>query len=136
MNDTIPDPPDAMSDLHSRLAQDLELLMNTRSVLSQAPVMEGYPLAQDSFLTYGLPDFTGCSPGHPTDRNRLQTSVLQALRRFEPRLTQIQVHLEPAKPGRPLTLFIEGRLTPHPQHPRLRFQVDFQPWSGTCEVRR
>jgi len=57
-----------VSPIHARIARDLETLMNTRSILAQHPLLDRYPLARDSILGYGLPDFTGCSPGHPFER--------------------------------------------------------------------
>lgn len=133
MSDTPPSRP-RVSVLHARIARDLETLMNTRSSLAQHPLLDPYPLARDSILGYGLPDFTGCSPGHPLERGRLQAALIQALRRFEPRLSQVRVDLAPPVPGHPLAIRIEGVLSRHPQQPRLQFQVDFDPWSGSCEV--
>ena len=85
-------------DADQALTRDLEALRNPRQ--EQLTVLPAaYSAVQRSILTYGLPDFTAWSLLSPADRQRLRRALEQAIASSEPRLTRVQVILEPL-PGK------------------------------------
>lgn len=73
-------------------------------------------------LDYGVPDFGGSSAASAADRERYATLLAQALQRFEPRLSQVRVTLEPV-PEAPSRL--AGRVSAQLQLGRVREPVSF-----------
>lgn len=95
--------------------RDLEWLLNCKQSLplSDLPA-ESSELAQ-SVLTYGLPDFTTATLNNPRDQSRIRQAVEDAIRIFEPRLADVQVHIEPAREtDRSLRFRIEAKLRADP----------------------
>lgn len=82
-------------DLKRSVRRDLEWLLNTRQILVDVPRSMSH--LRDSVLTYGLPDFTHVNLAAPGDRERLLNTIEQALARFEPRLSHVQVTLQEAR---------------------------------------
>jgi type VI secretion system protein ImpF len=77
--------------------RDVEALLNTRRTMVR-PTEEQVEVTH-SVHQYGLPDMTGYSLSAFTGRQRLTEEILDTLRRFEPRLTNIQVNLSNQKEG-------------------------------------
>ena len=67
------------------VARDLTNLLNTRR--SEADIPEEFGHTRDSILAYGLQDFAVA----PVDRETVRRSVERTIRRFEPRLSRVQV---------------------------------------------
>jgi type VI secretion system protein ImpF len=82
--------------LKRAVTRDLEALFNTRQEqLTTLPA--ACSEVQHSLLIYGLPDFTAWSLLSSADRQRLRRVLEQAIATCEPRLTRVQVTLEPPR---------------------------------------
>jgi len=76
----------------AELARDLEALLNTR--IADFAGIDAFPLAAQSILTFGIPDFTGLSLLSADDCETLRERVRRTIGAHEPRLTQIRVTLD------------------------------------------
>jgi type VI secretion system protein ImpF len=74
------------------IRRDLEVLLNTRRSLIALPVPSG-ELAR-SVLDFGLSAPRGSGPSSASRRESVRREVESAIRRFEPRLTNVRVALE------------------------------------------
>ena len=73
------------------IKRDLQDLLNTRfRCVAYPPDME---TLDDSLLNYGLPDFTSAGLNLAFDTDVLLSSILRAVRVFEPRLTDVKVEM-------------------------------------------
>ena len=100
VSDTRADPRasrDPAGELRAAVHRDLEALLNARRPWRSIP--HGYGAAQGSSLSYGVPDFTSGALNHREEREALRHEIELAIRRHEPRLTQIRVRLR-AEPDR------------------------------------
>ncbi len=79
--------------LRQGVARDLEVLLNSRRGLL-AEVLAPYPLAAASVLGFGLDDFVSLTLLSPHDRLNICRAIERGVRDHEPRLRQVQVHLE------------------------------------------
>lgn len=77
---------------------EIARLLNTRWPGPPRPGREGF-----GSMEYGVPDFGGRSPASIADRDQYAAALARALARFEPRLSDIHIQLEPA-PGDPVAL--------------------------------
>jgi type VI secretion system protein ImpF len=78
--------------------RDLEWLLNSRRPPLDIP--EGMDALKTSLVMFGLPDFTGVSAGDANERDRLQTTLEQVIRDFEPRLSDVKVTFDPGDQDR------------------------------------
>lgn len=118
------------------LARDLELLLNNRNCLAELRDLSPFPEAQNSFLTYGVMDFTGLSLRNPDHQQRLKEAVAGAIERHEPRLGRIRVSLDGEKSGsRMLHFRVDAVFELHPGRPSMSFDAQFQVSTGSCQVR-
>ena len=78
--------------LKASLIRDLGALLNTKRRETEVP--EQFVELNQSLLTFGLPDFTALSLRDPHEQNRLRREMEITIRRFEPRLSGVTVHLE------------------------------------------
>jgi type VI secretion system protein ImpF len=76
--------------LRQSVRRELELLFNTRSQLPAHRI----PL-QRSVIDYGIPDFGTFSPRNPDDRDLLADTLRRTASAYEPRLSEIRVHIDP-----------------------------------------
>ena len=90
--------PGEVERIKNAVRRDLEWLLNARKPPLEIP--EGMDALRTSLVTYGLPDFTGISAGDMNERNRLQQSLEQAIRNFEPRLSHVEVTFDPGDQDR------------------------------------
>lgn len=95
--------------LHARLLT----LLNTRPLRPDLAETSAFPRAARSFLTWGMEDVIGCSPGHPATRARLARALHRALQMFEPSLDPVRIQPAPFLPGQPLTFRVEARCQGH-----------------------
>jgi type VI secretion system protein ImpF len=86
--------PDEYADFEAMrvgLHRDLEALLNTRR--PYAPWLHG---VEDSVVGFGLPDLTAEDFSASSTRNRVARAIAQCIRRFEPRLSAVEVEADPA----------------------------------------
>ncbi|WP_343715189.1 type VI secretion system baseplate subunit TssE [Inquilinus sp.] len=77
--------------LRRSVHRDLEALLNARRPWRSVP--DSTPALRLSPLGYGIPDFTAGAFNDRRQRDALRAEVEETIRRFEPRLTQVQVQL-------------------------------------------
>lgn len=80
--------PESDSLQHS-LRQDMVRLFNVRNGLTIEQFLSDSPTA----LHYGLPDTLGLSPQSEADLARWELVVTRAIKLYEPRLSQVHVHI-------------------------------------------
>jgi type VI secretion system protein ImpF len=80
-----------ISRLRSAVRRDLEFLLNARRPWRSVP--DRLTALRTSPLQYGVPDFTAGGFEQSQERERLRAAIAEAIRKFEPRLTQVQVQL-------------------------------------------
>jgi type VI secretion system protein ImpF len=105
------------------LRRDLEWLLNTRRVITPVPD-ECEELARSVF-TYGLPDITSMSKDSRESFERLARLIQSAIEMFEPRLTEVTVHLSDgdSKLLRDAHFVIDGILNLDPMPERVTFDT-------------
>ena len=101
-----------LRDLQNTLHRDLTSLLNTRR--SEQPIPSDFKEASRSVLIFGLPDFTACNGLDRTEQERIRREIENAIRTFEPRLSNVTVSLD--RPGKTET-------QPKPAQATLRYHV-------------
>jgi type VI secretion system protein ImpF len=84
-----------VSHVRAAVKRDLEWLLNSRQIVADLP--SDLRQLRQSLLLYGLPDFTNSCLSNMGDQAVLQRTIEEAIRRFEPRLQNITVSLEPVR---------------------------------------
>ncbi len=84
-------PAETVARLRRSVHRDVEALLNARRPWRSVP--DSLPALRLSPLGYGLPDFTAGAFNDRRQRELLRAEVESTIRRFEPRLTQVQVQL-------------------------------------------
>jgi len=119
--------------LKQAVRRDLEWLLNTRQCFE---VPEDLPALRDSFLSYGLPDFSTLSVKNAEDQSSLVAALENTLRRFEPRLEDVAVSLATVSPlERALRFRIDARLRVDPVPEPITFDTTLQLGSGNFAVK-
>lgn len=90
---TIGEPIDDIHTVRRAVLRDVENLLNTRRCIIEAPESYGY-LAQSMF-TYGIKDFVAKNPKSPQVQQALKRTIQETVSRFEPRLRNVAVDLNP-----------------------------------------
>src|SRR5260370_14104354 len=72
------------------VARDLTNLLNTRRNENDIP--EEFERTRQSLAAYGVQDFTAA----PMDREAIRRAIERSIRFFEPRLSRVQISLEPS----------------------------------------
>lgn len=102
-----------IEDLKASLKRDLEFLFNTRECVTTFNKLS--PEVHNSLLTYGLPDFTSISINNIHHHQQIRQTILQAINKFEPRLQDILITLNPGNVyERKLKFRVEARLKTRP----------------------
>jgi type VI secretion system protein ImpF len=83
--------------LMASVRRDLENLLNTKNFVSS--LAAEYSELQNSLFVYGLPDFTAENSRSASVMDHLREEVEKAIRKFEPRLTNVIVTDEPSAQG-------------------------------------
>jgi type VI secretion system protein ImpF len=92
------------------IRRDLEVLYNTRRPVLSLPEAVGE--LRNSLIDYGLPAIRGSGPISPARRETLRKEIETAIQRFEPRLENVRVTLDPTLgPLERLRLRIDAALT-------------------------
>lgn len=124
----------SLAELKQNVRRDLEWLLNSRSY----PVEIDEELAEitKSVVTFGLPDFTGISARNQTDLKRISIELKEAIERFEPRLLDLKVVLEPINStDRELRFRVEAFLNVEPTPEPVVFDTVLELGSGDFEIR-
>lgn len=118
------------------VAQDLEALLNARSLAAQVSQLDRFPQARDSFLGYGIADLGSLSLLNPDHRMLLRDQIRRAIERHEPRLARVRVSLDvPGDSGRILRFRVEALLRLHPHRLPAAFDALLELSSNACQVR-
>jgi type VI secretion system protein ImpF len=119
----------ALRVLKASLGRDLSALLNTKRV--EEPLPEQFIESNRSLLTFGLPDFNSYSLRSERDQSRLRRAIEAAIRRFEPRLENVTVSLEPPQENtHSLRFRIDAFLRVEPAPEPISFETVLQPESG------
>lgn len=78
--------------LRSSVHRDLGLLLNTHQPWRSVPTRLSE--VGMSGLHYGLPNFSSGTLNRPEEREMLRAAIEETIRRFEPRLAELKVHLK------------------------------------------
>jgi len=78
--------------LMTLVRRDIENLLNAKNFASLMGAQ--YQELQNSLFFYGLADFTAQDPRNPSVRDQLRREVEKAVKRFEPRMTNVVVVAE------------------------------------------
>ena len=116
------------------VGRDLENLLNTRRRFKPCPP-HFHELAS-SLIEYGIPDFTGLNMSVPSEREQARLAIERAIRRFEPRLKNVAVTVQPNvdRADRRLRLRITGVLRTEPVPEFVVFDSELQPTTAAFEV--
>ena len=111
--------------LKASLWRDLSALLNTKRREEEVP--EEFTEANNSLLTFGLPDFTSFGLSNPGDQSRLRRAIEAAIRRFEPRLEKVTVVFEPPEEtGGALQFRVDAFLRIEPSPEPVSFETMLQ----------
>lgn len=121
--------------LKQLLAQDLEMLLNSRRTLDD-DLLAAYPHAARSLLSFGVPDLSTLSLLDPADRDYLQTAIRNTIQLFENRLRTVRVMLETNDSSeRSLRFRVDAVLEIHPATPLVSFDAVLHVQSQRYSVR-
>ena len=120
--------------LKESLVRDLEWLLNTRRIAEPAP--DHYPELRRSVYHFGLPDVTSRSADSFDVQRELAQDLEEAIRVFEPRLTEVRVSVrDPGEKGPRLARFvIEATLRMEPNPERVMFDTVLETPTGKFSV--
>lgn len=115
--------------LKMSLIRDLGALLNTKRRETEVP--DEFAELRQSLLTFGLPDFTSFSLRNPLEQNRLRREVESTIRRFEPRLLGVTVHMDPrGELEAGLHFRVDAQLKMEPEPEPVRFDTVLE--TDTC----
>lgn len=106
------------------VVRDLENLLNSRRQIVIPHAV--YKEINNSLFVYGLRDFTSQNPKSPSVKQQLRQDIEKTISRFEPRLKNVAVHLEPlGKNERNLRFRITALLSMEPINEPVTFDTYF-----------
>lgn len=125
----------SMRRLREYVCRDLALLLNSTGI-GQTVDLTRFPHVQNSVLNYGMPSLAGRSAA-AVDVERTARAIEEVIRRFEPRLTRVQVTSDEERDGsdaQQLSFRIEADLwgQPAPLHLVLRTRINTE--SGDVNI--
>jgi type VI secretion system protein ImpF len=123
----------SLRELKASVCRDLEWLFNSRQPLETPQTGK---LVRNSLFAYGLPDITSLSVSNMRDRKRLSVALEDAIRIFEPRITNARVTLASTEEGKVqrLRFIIDGLLRIDPSPEPVSFDTMLDLASGEYEV--
>ena len=125
----------SISHVKASLARDLEALLNTRC-LDPDNLLEDFPLARQSVLAYGVPDFTNLCVTNPDHQVQLRRYLTDAIKVHEPRLSNVAVQIDTGKgTERMLRFRVDAVLKVHPRKPPVTFDATLQLSSHAYSVK-
>lgn len=120
--------------LKESVKRDLEWLLNTRQLVGGIP--PDLKELNNSVAAYGLPDFTNLSIDSPADRKSIKREIELAIRRFEQRLDNVRVTIEPTEGlDRVLRFRIDASLRIDPAPEPITFDTKLELGTGEYVVR-
>jgi type VI secretion system protein ImpF len=124
----------SLRELKQSVRRDLEWLLNTRQVAGGVP--SELKETTNSVAAYGLPDFTHLSIDSVADQKFIKREVEEAVRRFEQRLENVVVSVEPVRSTERILRFrIDAHLRIDPAPEPITFDTVLQLGSGEYTVR-
>jgi type VI secretion system protein ImpF len=126
------DRPRQLDQLRDQVKRDLESLLNSRRAVGDFPSDRDH--LNRSLLTFGLPDFSDKSLGGLLG-DELKNAVAEAIRRFEPRLSEVRIEIdEEWKDSRALRFHINALLNVEPEREPVTFDTLMALDTRTFEV--
>jgi len=120
--------------LKESVKRDLEWLLNTRQLMGGIP--PDLKELNNSVAAYGLPDFTNLSIDSPADRKSIKREIELAIKRFEQRLDNVRVTIEPTEGlDRVLRFRIDASLRIDPAPEPITFDTKLELGTGEYVVR-
>lgn len=114
--------------------RDLQHILNARLAWID-DVLKAHAQVARSIAAFGLPDFTNENLDNPESRERIRRAIEEAILSFEPRLVDVAVVSEPARPHeRMLRYRIEAMLRVDPLREPVTFDTVLES-TGVAEVR-
>jgi len=143
LKDELPPPTraEALRRLKRSVGEDLETLLNTRQ---SAEIPEDLKELNNSVAAYGMPDFSTLNAKSAAERFHLINVIEGLIARFEPRLREVAVSLEPAgddelakalETDRALRFRIDAHLIVDPSPEPVVFDTTLRLNSGDYKVR-
>ena len=124
----------SLRELKQSVRRDLEWLLNTRQVAGGVPA--DLKETTNSVAAYGLPDFTHLSIDSGVDQKFIKREVEEAVRRFEQRLDNVVVSVEPVRSTERILRFrIDAQLKIDPAPEPITFDTVLQLGNGEYTVR-
>ena len=120
----------SLSDLQANVFRDLALMLNSRQALTE-PLPEDSELRQ-SVIAYGLPDICNVNPDNLANQASIRAAVEEAIRLFEPRLTNVSV-ISPSALDKDLSLRLTIKATLKAEPNPIPVEFDTVIESGTSE---
>ena len=122
-----------LKQLKDAVRRDLEWLLNTRQVVGLPTDLKEL---NQSLAAFGLPDFANLSAGQIEDQKRMRSDIEEAIQRFEPRLQDVVVTMQPSNSKERLMHFrIDGRLNVEPAPEPISFDTVLQLVSGQYVIK-
>ncbi len=114
--------------------RDVENLLNTRRSIITPP--DGYKYLKKSVFVYGLEDFVAKNPKSPEVRDALQSSIVQTITKFEPRLKRVSVEFNDQEGNEQNLCFtVMATLYADPIHEPIYFDTWFSVNRGEYKIR-
>ncbi|HDP24284.1 MAG TPA: type VI secretion system baseplate subunit TssE [Deltaproteobacteria bacterium] len=114
--------------------RDLENLLNTRRHIDPPPIE--FAELNRSVLTYGIEDFTALNSRSLAVQKFLRQDIERTIARFEPRLRNVKLQLEPDKQGHGIRFKINAMLVIEPEKEPVQFDTFFDPNRGEYVISR
>jgi type VI secretion system protein ImpF len=115
------DRPRQIDQFRNQVKRDLEYLLNSRRALADFPADRDQ--LNHSLLTFGLPDFSDKGLVALLS-GELKNAVVQAIERFEPRLSNVEIEIDHEYHGsQALRFHISARLNVEPEREPVTFET-------------
>jgi type VI secretion system protein ImpF len=121
--------------LRETVRRDLEDMLNTKKPWSTWPAE--WAELDDSLVNYGIPDFTGMTFAHSGGNSALIRVLEEAIRRFEPRLKNVQIEItnRRADSSRQLRFRVKAVLRMDPYTEPVSFESEVEPATRKLRIR-
>jgi type VI secretion system protein ImpF len=125
----------SLAELQSNVFRDLQAMLNSRRALTE-PLPESSELRQ-SVLCFGLPDITSVNPESLDEQANVRNAVEEAIRLYEPRLTNIDVRVqEVTSNDRSFRLTVRAVLKVEPNPVPVEFDTVIESGTGAWKVKQ
>ncbi|MCE9535052.1 MAG: type VI secretion system baseplate subunit TssE, partial [Nitrospirae bacterium] len=125
----------SLSELQANVFRDLQSLLNSRQALTE-PLEEGAELRQ-SVIAFGLPDICNVNPDNLDQQASIRAAVEEAIRLFEPRLSNIVVTTAGASQSdRSLRMTVKANLKIEPNPVPVQFDTIIESGTGEWKVKQ